>query len=78
MKEGWQTALSLEWRVSRERKQANVVVGWVREGEECRERLRRWCGGVDINTFEGTKRIIREWAAWHAADGVGFGVYRED
>jgi len=44
------------------------------EREEYRERLRRWCGGVDINTFEGTKRIIREWAAWHAADGVGFGV----
>lgn len=28
--------------------------GWVREARVPGERLRRWCGGVDINTFEGT------------------------
>lgn len=82
MKEGWQTALSLVPYVSGEREQASAAIvsrgePGVRRERRVPRKLQRWRDGVDINTFDGTKRIIREWDSnvtrrlWrHSFDGT--------
>jgi len=55
MKEGWQTALSLERRVSGEREQVSAaIVSRDTRREEGKKNVRewRWRDGVDINIFQ--------------------------